>query len=166
MKKRNAIVYMLATALLAGCQSHTKTEKSGLNPEQSEQTEVASKQADIPFTLAERYFFKNNVKPLESPVITTDEEFEAFFGTAPVMGENGMPTVIDFAKQYVIAVVKPATDFSTSLEPVSLKRNEQGNIVFTYQVKKGEKQSYTIVPCLLILVDKTETGNVVLKEMD
>lgn len=166
MKKRNALLCALAVCLLAACQSHTKPEKSGWDSEQSEQTTVASKQADIPFTLAERYFFKNNVGQLESPVITTEKEFRSLFGTAPVMGESGKPTAIDFAKQYVIAVVKPETDFSTTLEPVSLKRDEQGTIVFTYQVKKGEKQSYAILPCLLIIVDKTETGNVALNEID
>lgn len=166
MKKRNTTICMLAAFLLIACQSHTKPEKADVNAQPKEQTAVASSQTAIPFTVAERYFLKNNVGQLETPVIRTEEAFHALFGAAPVMGENGKPTPIDFATHYVIAVAKPETDVATSLEPVSLKRNKQGDIVFTYRAKKGEKQSYTIVPSLLIIVDKSETGNVVLKEID
>lgn len=160
------MICTLAAFLLIACQSHTKSEKSEANAQPSEQAAVASSQASIPFTVAERYFLKNDVRPPEAPTVTTKEAFHALFGAAPVMGENGKPTPIDFATHYVIAVTKPATDRATSLEPVSLKRDKEGNIVFTYRVKKGEKQSYTIVPCLLIIVDKSETGPVVLKEID
>lgn len=156
----------LAAFLLLSCQSHTKSEKSEADAQPSEQTNVASSQTAIPFTVAERYFFKNNVRPPEAPTITTEEAFHALFGAAAVMGENGKPTPIDFTTHYVIAITKPETDRATSLEPVSLKRDKEGNIVFTYRVKKGDKQSYTIVPCLLIRVDKSETGPVVLKEID
>lgn len=166
MKKRNAMICMLAAGLLAACQSPTKSEKSDVNAETSEQTAVASTLTAIPFTVAERYFLKNNAQPLESPTITTEEAFQALFGAAAVIGENGKPTPIDFATQYVIAVAKPETNIATSLQPVSLKRDKEGDIVFTYQVKKGEKQSFTVVPCLLIIVDKSETGHVVLKEID
>lgn len=166
MKKRNAMICMLAACLLAACQSPTKSEKADAHAESSEQAAVASSQSAIPFTVAERYFLKNNAQPLESPAITTEQAFRALFGAAAVMGENGKPTPVDFATQYVIAVAKPETDIATSLEPVSLKRDKEGDIVFTYRVKKGEKQSFTTVPCLLIIVNKSETGNVVLKEID
>jgi hypothetical protein len=119
----------------------------------------------ISFRVAERYFVNNDVKTLPSPKISSQNEFDKLFGCAPVMGKNGMPTPIDFSKEYVIAVSKPETYLSTTLSPVSLKRDQYKNIVFTYKVTNGTKQTYSIVPFLMIIVNKKEQGNVVLKEL-
>ena len=83
---------------------------------------------------------------------------------APVMGEHGMPTPVDFDKEYVIAVSKPATDLETELLSMSLKHDIDGNVVFTYNVKTGRKLLYTLVPCLLIKVSKDIKGNVIQNE--
>lgn len=83
---------------------------------------------------------------------------------APVMGEHGMSTPVDFDKEYVIAVSKPATDLETELLPMSLKHDIDGNVVFTYNVKTGRKLLYTLVPCLLIKVSKDIKGNVIQNE--
>ena len=119
----------------------------------------------IPFRVAERYFVNKDVKALPSPKICSQEEFDKLFGCAPVMGKNGMPTPIDFSKEYVIAVSKPETYISTFLSPISLKRDKDKNIVFTYKVKSGTKQTYSIVPFLMIIVNKEEQGNLLLKEL-
>lgn len=119
----------------------------------------------IAYHVADHYFLNNNVKKMPAPKIATTNEFNKLFGCAPVMGKNGMPTNIDFSKEYVIAVCKPETDISTELAPVSLTKDAGGNIVFTYKTTVGQKQTYTIVPCLLIVVDKKNEGPVVLKEI-
>jgi hypothetical protein len=119
---------------------------------------------NIPFRIAERYFVNNNVKSLPSPKITSKEAFFNTFGCAAVMGKNGMPTSIDFSKEYVIAVVKSETDRTTTLNPISLKGNKR-NVVFTYRLNVGGKQTYTIRPCLLIIVDKKYAGNVRIREV-
>lgn len=147
---------LIASASLAGCGS--AKEKKNESVTTVEQT------SGIAYTVANRYFLKNTVKEIPSPKITTQEEFDSLFGMATVMGPDGRPTEIDFSKQYVIAVSKPETDIDTELAPVGLQKNAAGDVVFTYKVTTGEKRSYTIVPCLIIIVDKAYDGNVVLNE--
>ena len=79
---------------------------------------------------------------------------------AAVMGKDGMPTSIDFTKQYVIAVTLPETDTETDINLVSLKKDTNSDIILTYKVMTGEKRSYTIVPVRLLIVDKKYDGNV------
>jgi hypothetical protein len=119
----------------------------------------------IPFTLADHYFVRNDVSAYGNKVITTKKQFFEFFGMGAVMGKNGLPTAIDFSKQYVIAVIKPETFNSAELKAVTLRRDQRGNIVFTYRYKVGEKQTYSIVPCLIVIVDKTASGKVTFVSM-
>ncbi len=119
-----------------------------------------SSSTDIPYKVAERYFIKNNTGKTPPTVITTEKEFESYFGCAAVMGKNGMPTIIDFDRQYVISVTVPSTDLSTELIPVSLKMYADDKIDFRYRVKTGARQSYTTKPSLLIIVDKKYGDNV------
>ena len=120
--------------------------------------------SEIPYTVMHRYFQSNKVKELPSATVTTESDFQRLFGAAAVMGKNGLPTPVDFSKEYVIAVSKPETNVETTLSPVSLKRNANGEVEFTYKVKTGESMSYSIVPCLLIKVSRDVQGPVVLKE--
>jgi len=60
--------------------------------------------------------------------------------------------------------MQPGTEYSTTINPVSLQKNDKGEIILTYKIKKGNKQTYTIKPSLAIIVDKTNNGQVVLKE--
>lgn len=123
------------------------------------------KVSEIPFTIAERYFIKNDVVISPETVVTTKDKFDELFGMAAVMGDNGMPTSINFSKEFVIAVSKPETNYSTEFIPLSLKRNENGDIVFTYKEIKGEKQSYYIVPCLLIVVNNEQKGEIIFNQI-
>lgn len=160
------IVLAMGGGLLFACQSGAKQAQADTSSVDSVKVESTVGTADIPYSLVERYFVKNTVKSLESPKIATPEAFDNVFGAAAVMGEGGRPTVIDFSKQYVIAVVLPETEYATTLSPVSLQKNENGEVQFTYKVAKGEKQTYTQRPCLAILVDNSQEGNVVLKEVE
>ncbi|MGE5365153.1 MAG: hypothetical protein ACM3SM_13570, partial [Bacteroidota bacterium] len=63
----------------------------------------------------------------------------------------------------VIAVILPETDYTTTIEPVSLQKNGNGEITFTYKSIVGQKQTYTIRPNIAIIVDRTENGNIFLK---
>lgn len=109
---------------------------------------------DVPFEVARNYFFKNNSAILpDNPQITTEEEFNKFFGMATTMGKDGKPTAIDFSKQFVIAVVLPVTDIETEINPVKVE--EKGDsLLYSYEIKKGEKQSYSIQPVSIIILDK------------
>lgn len=83
---------------------------------------------------------------------------------ATTMDKDGKPTEIDFTKQCVIAVILPNTDSITSLAPISLQKDEKGTIILKYKKEVGEKQTFTIRPSFEIIVDKSENGNIELKE--
>ena len=125
------------------------------NKQEAPATEGASN--DVPFTVAKNYFFKNNADIPASPMITSEEAFNNLFGMATTMGEDGKPTEIDFAKQVVLAIVCPVTDYATEVTPVKVE--EKGDTLFyTYQVTTGEKQSFSTQPVSLILIDKKYEG--------
>jgi hypothetical protein len=122
------------------------------------------KTKNIPYRVANGYFVRNDVKKVPTAKITSSQQFFSYFGCAPVMGKDGEPTRIDFQKEYVLAVCKPETWYSTELTPVSLRREKKNVIVFTYRVTKGEKQTYSINPCLMIIVSRQAKGKVVFRE--
>ena len=109
---------------------------------------------EVSFEVAKNYFFKNGKDILPAnPKITTEEEFSKLFGMATTMGKDGKPTPIDFGKQFVLAVVLPVTDFETEINPVKVE--EKGDSLFySYEVKTGEKQSFSIQPISIIILDK------------
>ncbi len=143
MKSVNYLLIMLTACMLWACQS----------------------KESVPFTVADHYFVNNNVEQLPMGKIESQAEFERLFGMATVMGENGKPTPIDFSKEYIIAVSIPQTSFSTTIEPVSLQKTADGKIVFSYKVNKGEKMSYSILPSLIVVVDKKYDREVTLSEV-
>ena len=108
---------------------------------------------EVVFEVAKNYFFKNNQVIPEYPKIVSEEEFTKLFGMATKMGEDGKPTAIDFTKQFVLAIVLPVTDFATEINPVKVE--EKGDsLLYSYEVKTGEKQSYSIQPVSIIILDK------------
>ena len=84
MRKLSFLIITISLLILSSC-------KTGIT-----QNNI---QSDIPYIVAERYFLKNNVSDISEPKITTQKEFDELFGAAAVMGKNGMPTKIDFAKE-------------------------------------------------------------------
>ena len=128
-------------------------------------------EGDVAYTEGHNYFVRNDVTEVPTMITTqeqfetTQEQFERYFGMAAVMGKNGMPTAIDFAKQYVIAAVMPLTDIQTEMSVHSLKQKGD-TLVFTYRVKRGEQQSYTMRPMLMIVVDNKYKGEVKVVEED
>ena len=116
--------------------------------------------SDIPFEEVRNYFFRSDAELPENPVIDTSGQFDALFGAAALMGRDGRPTVVDFGKEFVIAVVNPVTDCRTELVPESL-RKEDGELVFTYQETIGERQSWAMRPVLLVKVERVYKGEAV-----
>ena len=120
---------------------------------------------DVPYSELDHYFFKNGQAVPDNPKIDTEEAFASLFGMAPVMGEGGKPTPVDFGKEFVIAVVYPVTEYHTELDPESL-RLENGELVFTCDETVGEKQSWSMQPVLLVKVSRkyeTETVRIAIK---
>lgn len=113
----------------------------------------------VAFEVAKNYFFKNNLGILPaSPKITTEEDFNKLFGMATTMGKDGKPTAIDFSKQFVLALVLPVTDRATEINPVKVEAKDN-SLFYTYEVKKGEKQSFSIQPVSIIILDKKYENN-------
>lgn len=110
--------------------------------------------------VAKNYFVRNGVKDYSPRVMTSRSEFEKTFGMAATMGEDGVPTPIDFSKSNAVAVILPPTDIDTEIKVKSVKE-EDGKLVVRYAaVEKGRPMSYTMVPCLLLKVDKKYGSNV------
>lgn len=120
---------------------------------------------NIDFTIAKNYFVNNTVTKLENPKIETVEKFNEIFGMATTMGTAGKPTEIDFSKEYVIGVILPETDVSTTIYPMSLLKNTKHEITLNYKSVIGEKQSFTTRPNFIIIVDKRENGTITLNKI-
>lgn len=136
---------LLAFAVLLGLVASTTNKATS-----AEKRVVSS---EVPFTVAEHYFFNKGQNIPVNPKITSEELFKQLFGMATVMGENGKPTEIDFSKQFVLAVVLPVTDINTEITPIKVE--EKGDTLFYhYDLKTGEKQSFSIQPLSIIILDK------------
>ena len=114
----------------------------------------------IPFAVIKSIFVNNKINEISNPKIETEQRFNEVFGIAPI-AEN--PPIIDYKKQYVIAIVKPVTNSATEIHPISLNK-KNGYIEFVYKVEKGEQLSYQIQPNLAIIVDKKHQGKIILIE--
>ena len=112
----------------------------------------------IPYTTLENYFVRNDVdcSKQQRLIFNTKQEFETYFGMAATMG--GLPTEVNWNKQYVVALVLPETNRATSVEPVAVKVANDNIMVFSYRVKKGDKISHKMVPFTAVAIDKPDSG--------
>ena len=162
MNKFSILFLLSVVMLLASCNSAKKTDSpDGVVDSTFAFVDIQ----EIPFTIADRYFLKNNadVSKIKGNVIETAELFNELFGAAAVMGTGGKPSEIDFTTQYVIPVIVDQTNKTTNIVPITLAKDGE-NINLTYQLTQGEEQSYTIQPLLLVVVDKANAGTVSLSK--
>ena len=91
----------------------------------------------IQFTTLENYFVRNDVdcSKQQRLIINSKAEFEKYFGMAAHMG--GMPTAVNWNKQFVIALVMPETKRATAIYPVNVKATDNNILVFSYMVKRA-----------------------------
>ena len=107
----------------------------------------------LPYTRMENYYVRNDAELPIQARIDDRATFESLFGMATLMGMAGQPTPVDWDNEFVLAVVDPSTNIQTELVPESLQC-ENGQLVFTYSETVGEKQSFWIIPELLLKVDR------------
>lgn len=112
-----------------------------------------SSQKAVKYQVAKNYFFVNNSPYSGLLKITTEQELGKYFGMAATMGKDGQPTEIDFKKQFLIAKILPETDTLTHIDPVSVTE-EDNTLHVKYNIQRGEKQSYTMQPFSLLIVDR------------
>ena len=53
---------------------------------------------------------------------------------------------------------QPETNRMTSIHPIAVKADDNKYLVFSYDVKKGEKISYKMVPFAAVAIDKTDNA--------
>ena len=138
---------IVALLTMTACTSHSTD--ANINSEET---------GEMDYEVAKNYFFKNDQQIPASPKITTEEEFNKLFGMATVMGKDGKPTSIDFTKQFVLAIVLPVTDMATEINPVKVEVKSD-SLFYTYDVKTGEKQTFSIQPVSIIILDKQYEDN-------
>ena len=120
----------------------------------------------IPFTTAKNYFVRNDYSGTGTVKIESAKSFAEIFGAATLMGKNGRSTPIDFAEQYVIAIILPVTDRNTQLVPKGLVKDKSNKLIFDYAIKKGGRMSYSIRPFVAIIVDKQYQGEIVVRPQE
>lgn len=158
IKTTTVLLASIAAITFTACNSGSGTAKSSEKMEQSE----PMADNNIAFKTAENYFVKNTVTETIPSKITTQEDFDKYFGMATTMGDQGKPTPIDFSKEYVIVVDHASTNKKTELMPVSLTKKD-ADITLTYSMTHGEDNGFTMHPFLMIIVDKSNDGNVMLQ---
>ncbi len=140
---KNFIILSLITILFS---SSCWSQK--LNKEQG--------QKNVDYQIAERYFIKNTV-PNGNFIykLTSQDEFDNYFGAATVMGKNGKPTDIDFSKSFVVAIISESSTNEISLKTNSLSINKREKLVLNYTKETNEiNSSMTMRVPLLLIVSK------------
>lgn len=114
---------------------------------------MANKALNVSYTEAHGYFVRNDA-PTHAPIYyASQQSFNNVFGCAAVMGKDGMPTAIDFARQSVIAVIEGLTNRPTEYTAISLTA-EADTLRLKYSVKESVPTIYTMQPLLLLVIDK------------
>ena len=143
MKKLTFILTLCAMVMLC-CQCTT-----------SKELRKAKKGAkSVHYEWLQNYYVRNDVassKP-QHLVIDNEEDFNHYFGPAAIMG--GKPTDINWKKQFVIAILLPETNKPTMVTPMEVKQSP-GNVIFRFQVNKGRKTSYKLVPFAAVALNRT-----------
>ena len=140
---KNIVIILISTLLVSSCTVNTP-------------------QKNISYKTAKKYFVKNinDNKDLTEKIITSQDEFERFFGAAATMGINGKPTPIDFSKENVLALIYPKTSLEVKIIPISLQEDER-NIVYSYKVIEGPQRSFMTIPNTIIIIQKPNSKKII-----
>jgi len=117
----------------------------------------------LPYKTLANYFIKNTVKEAIPTKIDSQQEFDKYFGMATTMGENGTPTPVDFANEFVIVVDYKETAKRTEMKVLNLE-NKGDELILTYSLTTGEDMGFTSHPFLLVVVNKNIAGKVVVQQ--
>ena len=128
---------------------------------------------NIPYLVATGYNV-NRTFGNDSTVIiklTKQTEFDSIFGKKIEKGSRRIPTVIDFMKYNVIALIKPSSYLSYKLTPVILQRKGE-EIYLECNGEYGLVSKLKSRAFVLLIVDKKYNGNLkfyiyqIIKEKD
>lgn len=109
----------------------------------------------VQFTELKNYFYRNDASKGDQLLkLTTQEDFNRYFGEAAYMGTDGEPTKIDFNEDFVIAKVFPESNKSPEISNISLEKDGKEELILGYEVKEKSTQSFTIRPTFQIAVSR------------
>ena len=157
--KKLFIPIILNSLLFASCSNNVGT-KQGESASNDSINEMSEPKKDlVPFVLGENYFVKNTVPEEKNGAhkIETQAAFDEIFSPAATMGDAGMPSNIDFDKQFVIAIISASSDLKPSIDSISLNK-EGEELLLKYKESFGEKQSFTMRPMAILIVEKKFDG--------
>ena len=124
---------------------------------------IASNPAIVPFTEATNYFIQNTFPEAALQLIKIEnlEEFSSIFGAATTMVESGKPTIIDFSKHYVIALIDETSTLASEIKVTSISKAENSLILNVANTLKneGKEQSYSSRPFKILILEKRFQGN-------
>lgn len=155
--------FSILLSLCFACGNTDQQKKDNLDSNAHTEENTTENQADagqeVPYVLAQHYFVKNTVAEDKNGAFKIESQaaFDELFAAATSMGNNGMPTIIDFNKQFVIAIISPSSDLAPQIDQISLKKLADG-LHLNYKETLGEKQSFTMRPVALLIVDKQFDG--------
>lgn len=119
---------------------------------------------EIPYQELHHYFVGNDYadQDLHAVVMRKRTEFDRILHPAATMGKDGMPTPVDFEKNYVVALVGKTTEHASeiTIEKVSAS---SGEIIIHARHHEGNLQTFSIRPLRLIAIGNAFRGNVSLK---
>ena len=117
---------------------------------------------NINYEVAKGYFVKNTFSVQQpTPIILANKAaLDSIMGMAATMGANGKPTDFDFSREYGIVFIYPETDSSVVLHPGSLELKAD-TARLSVSIEPGVKQTYRIVPSLLLKVLGTAPEHIV-----
>ena len=118
-------------------------------------TSCAVSKETVNYKEVKNYFYRNDAPKGEQLLkLTTQVEFDRYFGAAAFMGKNGQPTLIDFKKDFVIAKILPETNRSIEIKDIKLAKSSNGHLTFSYSTTDKEPQSFSIRPTVQITVSR------------
>ena len=115
---------------------------------------------------AKNYFLKNDYpeKELHALIINDETELNKYFGAATKMGKEGIPTKIDFTKNYAVAVIGKTNEYGNTLWVMGIRfENKELEISTTETpIDNDKKQSYSSRPTKILLIEKKYQGTITL----
>lgn len=117
---------------------------------------------NLNYEVAKGYFVKNTFSVQQpTPIILANKvALDSIMGMAATMGVTGKPTDFDFSREYAIVFIYPETDSSVVLHPGILEL-QANTAKLSVRIDPGIKQTYRMVPMLLLKVSGTAPNYIV-----
>jgi len=158
MKKVIFIVTIIA-GLVVSCNTNSNKTSERVTSENVELNDT--QKADVPFVTGENYFVKNTVEDKDLTLkITSQEDFDRYFGSATTMNKEGKPTLIDFSKQFVLAIIAESSRKEKTIVVQELKQSGS-ELTVSYKIEERDaERSFVSRSLLLLIVDNAYSGDV------